>query len=151
MAKRLAAAVLCASCLAAAPVHAQFARPEEAVDYRQAALTLIGNHMKRIKAQLASSRPDLERIRASASLVNALKTLPFEAFLPGTADVGDSAARPVIWTDRAHFDRLAREMQEKAGGLDAAARTGNIGAIRTAFGETSRACKSCHEDFKKKK
>ncbi len=148
---RLPAAVLLMGSLLAPPAWAQFAKPEEAVDYRQAALTLMGNHMKRIKSQLDASRPNLDLIRDSAALVNTLKALPFEAFPPGSGKAGDTAARPEIWTDREHFDRLAREMQAAAGRLDAAARAGSIVAIRTAFGETGKACKNCHEDFKKKR
>ena len=149
--KRSACAVLLAGIVATVPAWAQFAKPEDAVDYRQAALTLMGNHMKRIKAQLDVSKPNLDVVRGSAALVNTLKTLPFEAFIPGSGTVGDSAARPEIWTDRERFDRLAREMQEAVGRLDAAARAGDVAAIRTAFGETGKACKNCHEDFRKKR
>ena len=149
--RRVIAPLLLAGALAAAPAWAQFAKPEEAVEYRQAALTLMGNHMKRIKTQLNASRPNIDLIRSSAALVNTLKTVPFEAFTPGSGTAGDSAARPEIWTDRPHFDRLAREMQEAVGRLDAAARAGDLAAIRKAFGETGSACKNCHEDFKKKR
>ena len=140
-----------ASIAAATPAWAQFAKPEEAVEYRQSALTLIGNHMKRIKAQLDNSKPNLDIIRNSAALVETLKTLPFEAFPEGSGDIGETAAKPEIWTERDKFDKRAKEMQEKVAALNAAARTGDIGAIRTAFGETGKACKNCHDDYRKKK
>jgi len=140
-----------ATLTAAAPAWAQFAKPEAAVEYRQSAFTLIGNHMGRIKAQIDSGKPSLEVIRSSAALIETLKTLPFEAFVEGSADVADSAAKPEIWTEREKFDKRAKEMQEKAGLLNAAARSGDMGAIRTAFGDTGKACKNCHEDYKKKK
>jgi cytochrome c556 len=136
---------------AAAPAWAQFAKPEAAVEYRQSAFTLIGNHMGRIKAQLDNAKPSLEVIRSSAALVETLKTLPFEAFVQGSANVEDSAAKPEIWTEREKFDKRAKEMQEKVALLNAAARTGDMTAIRTAFGDTGKACKNCHEDYKKKK
>jgi len=107
--------------------------------------------MKRIKAQLDNSKPNLDIIRNSAALVETLKTLPFEAFPEGSGDIGETAAKPEIWTERDKFDKRAKEMQEKVAALNAAARTGDIGAIRTAFGETGKACKNCHDDYRKKK
>jgi len=129
----------------------QFAKPETAVQYRQAALFLMGNHMQRIKGQLDYSKPDLEVIRASAALLDTLKTLPYEAFVEGTADVGDSAAKPEIWTEPERFKKLAGEMQDRVTKLNDAARSGEVAAIRTAFGEAGKACKNCHDDYRRKK
>jgi cytochrome c556 len=137
--------------LGASPVWAQFAKPESAVEYRQSAFTLIANHMARIKFQLDYLKPNMDAIRSSAAIVETLKTLPFEAFVEGTSDVGDTAAKPEIWTEREKFDKLARQMQDMAGQLNAAAKAGDIVAIRTAFGNTGKACKNCHEDYRRKK
>jgi cytochrome c556 len=146
-----ACGVACASSVAAQGNKVEFSKPEAAVEYRQSALYLMGNHFGRIKAQLDVSKPDLEVIRSSAALVDVLKTLPFEAFVPGTEDVGDSAAKPEIWTDNERFLKLAHEMQDKVSALNSAAKSGDVKAIRTAFGEAGKACKNCHEDFRKKR
>jgi len=142
---------LLAAVVAVAPAWAQFAKPESAVEYRQSAFTLMGNHMGRIKGQLDYGRPNLELIRSSAALVDVLKTLPFEAFVEGSADVGDTAAKPEIWTERDKFDKLAKAMQDKVTQLNVVARSGDINAIRAAFGDTGKACKNCHDDYKKKR
>jgi cytochrome c556 len=133
------------------PAWAQFSKPESAVEYRQSAFTLMANHMSRIKAQLDLGKVNLDVIRSSAAIVNVLKSLPFEAFVPGSSDVGDTAAKPEIWTERDKFDKLATEMQNKVTRLNEVARSGDINAIRGAFGETGRACKNCHDDYKRKK
>jgi cytochrome c556 len=152
---RFAQAVLFVSAAAAAAAtpsaRAQFAKPEAAVEYRQSAFTLMGNHMGRIKGQLDYGRPSMDIVRGSAALLEVLKTLPFEAFVSGSADAGDTAAKPEIWTEREKFDQRAREMQDKVAQLNVAARSGDVVAIRTAFGETGKACKNCHDDYKKKK
>ena len=70
--------------LSAHSAWAQFSKPETAVQYRQAALFLMANHMQRIKAELDFSKPNLE-------------------------------------------------------------------AIRAAFGEAGKACKACHDDYRRKK
>lgn len=128
-----------------------FSKPEVAVEYRQSVMFLMGNHMARIKAQLDVSKPNLDAVRASVALIDTLKMLPYEAFIPGTLDVGDSAAKPEIWTERERFDRLAGEMQDRVAELNTAARSGDVAAIRTAFGEAGKACKKCHEDYRKKR
>jgi len=142
--------LLLLSMFVSVPGWAQFAKPEDAVEYRQSAFTLIGNHFKRIKVQLDAGKPDLDAIRASATLLQALKALPFEAFIPGTTDVGDTAAKPEIWTEQERFKKLAGEMEDRIGKLDAAARAGDVGAIRTAWGDAGKSCKNCHDDYRKK-
>lgn len=134
-----------------APAGAQFSKPELAVRYRQSALFLMGNHFGRIKAELDVSKPNLDVIRASAAILNELKVLPYDAFLPGTGDIEDSAAKPEIWSDNARFKKLAADMQDRVGELDAAARAGDVTAIRKAFDSTAKACKSCHEDFRRRR
>ncbi|SPE34360.1 Cytochrome c' [Burkholderiales bacterium] len=139
------------SALCAAPAWGQFAKPEIAVQYRQAAMFLMANHMQRIKGELDYSKPNLDVIRASTALIDTLKTLPFEAFVEGTAEVGDSAAKPEIWTEQERFKKLAGEMQDRVAKLNDAARSGDVAAIRSAFGEAGKACKSCHDDYRRKK
>mgnify|MGYP002131753562 CR=1 FL=1 len=46
------------------------------------------------------------------------------------------------------FQAAAKEMQQQVVKLDAAAKGGNLDAIKTAFGATAKACKSCHDAFR---
>jgi len=149
--RHLALALALALLLCTSRVWAQFAKPETAVRYRQSALYVMGNLMQRIAAQLDYSRPNLETIRTSAALLDVLKTVPFEAFVEGTLDVGDTAAKPEIWTEPERFKKLTVEMQDRVASLNDAARSGDVAAIRAAFGEAGKACKSCHDDFRKKR
>ena len=62
--QRLTQFVSVAACIAvtaaiALPVAAQFSKPEDAVKYRQAAFTVLNNHMGRINTQLKSSTPNV--------------------------------------------------------------------------------------------
>jgi cytochrome c556 len=149
--KRFTLALLFFSTVGAAPAWAQFAKPESAVEYRQSAFTLIANHMGRIKLQLDNLKPNMDVVRSSAAIVDVLKGLPFEAFVPGSSDVGDTAAKPEIWTEREKFDKLAHAMQDAVGQLNAAAKAGDPIAVRAAFGNAGKSCKNCHDDYKKKR
>jgi cytochrome c556 len=134
-----------------APAHAQFAKPEDAIKYRQSAMTLIGNHMGGINAQLKSGSPNVQVIQASAALVETLSKLPFEAFIPGSESGGNppTRAKPELFKDAAKVKSLAEKMQSEVTKLAATAKGGDLNAIRAQFGEVGKACKSCHDDYRK--
>ena len=66
----------------------------------------------------------------------------------GAADPA-SEAKPEIWTDNAKFKEAGDKMQAEMVKLAAAARTGNLDAIKTAVGSTGGSCKACHDAFRK--
>ena len=71
-------------------------------------------------------------------------------FLEGRCiDKGDARALPAIWTEQAKFKEGADKMQAEVAKLSAAAKTGNLDAIKTAFGAAGQTCKACHDDFRK--
>lgn len=127
-----------------------FEKPEDAVRYRNAAFTIIGEHMGRIHGELQASRPDAKRIRASAEFIGLVASAPWETFAPDTAKVKGSSARPAIWQQRAEFDRRAQSMQEQAARLVVVAKEGDAAALRSQFSALGKTCKACHDDFKQK-
>lgn len=133
----------------ALPAAAQFAKPEDAVKYRQAAYTIMGNQMGRINAQLKSAKPDLAVIAAAANTLTAVDHLPWDAYGAGTDMVNNSRAKPEIWQQQAKFKTEADAMVAAADKLAAAAKGGDVKAIQAAFGETGKSCKSCHDQFRR--
>jgi cytochrome c556 len=143
----LAAAVLTVA--TALPAAAQFAKPEDAIKYRKAAFTVMANHFGRVGAMANGRVPfDAAAAVANAEIATSMSKLPFVAFGPGT-DVGDTRAKPGIWTDGDKVKRLAEKMQEEMVKFNAAAKTGNIDTIKAAVGEVGKACKACHDDYRK--
>ena len=135
----------------AAPANAQFNKPEDAIRYRQSAFVVMGNHMGRINAQLKSSSPNIQVIQASAAVAEVMSKLPYEAFVPGSESGGTppTRAKPEVFKDSDKIKSLAEKMQGEMVKLNAAAKTGDISAIRAQFGETGKACKACHDDYRK--
>jgi cytochrome c556 len=129
---------------------AKFDEPEDAVRYRKAAYTLIGEHMGRIHGELQASRPDAQRIRASAEFIVLVGAAPWETFAPDTAKVKESKARPAIWQQRPEFERRAQSMQDQAARLMAVVKEGDAAALRAQFSALGKTCKACHDDFKQK-
>ena len=47
------------------------------------------------------------------------------------------------------FRGLASKMQDEMSKLNVVAKTGNVDAIKAAVGETGKACKACHDTYRK--
>lgn len=149
MKKALSIALAAVAIVSAAPAMAQFQKPEDAIKYRKAAFTVTAAHFSRIGAMANGRVPFDAKVAAeNAALVETMSKLPWDAFGPGT-DKGDTRALPAIWTEQAQFKAGADKFQAEAAKLNAAAKTGNLDAIKTAFGAVGQTCKACHDSYRK--
>ena len=129
---------------------AQFAKPEDALKYRKASLTVMGTHFARMGAMVQGKVPfDAKSAADNAEIVANMAKLPWAAFGEGT-DVGDTKAKPEIWKQNAKFKEASEKLQVESVKLAAAAKTGKEDAFKAAFSATAGTCKSCHDDFKAK-
>lgn len=129
---------------------AQFAKPEDAIKYRKAALTVMGSHFGRLAPVVKGERPfNAAEVAANVAIVEQMSKLPWVAFGPGT-DKGETAALPEVWSNEAKFKSATESMQKAVATLADAAKAGNLDQVKAAFGETGKTCKGCHDDFRKK-
>lgn len=135
----------------AVPAAAQFAKPEDAIKYRQSALTLLGNHFGHLGGMAQGKIPfDAAAASLDADVVALASKLPWHAFGAG-ADTGrPTAARPEIWKEEAKFKAASEKMQGEVAKVAAAAKTGNLDNLKAAFGPAAQSCKACHDDFRKR-
>ena len=144
------AALVAAALLCCGPAAAQFKNADAAIEYRQGALTVMDNHYDRIGAMVKGKVPfDAHVAQANADLVVTLARLPWSAFVDGS-DKGDTNAKPEVWSQPDKFKAAAQRLEDATVKLAEAARSGKPDAVKAAFGATSDACKSCHDDFRKK-
>ena len=135
--------------LLALPASAQFAKPEDAIKYRKASLTVMAAHFGRVGAMAAGRAPyDTKAAAENADIAAAMSKLPWAAF-PEGSDKGDTRAKPEIWKDSAKYKEAADKMQAELTKLSAAAKVGNVDALKTAFGPAAATCKNCHDNFRK--
>ena len=133
----------------ALPAAAQFAKPEDAIKYRKAVFTVMATHFGRVAAMANGKMPFDAKVAAdSAEIATSMSKLPYVAFIPGS-DKGETRAKPEIWTEWDKVKGLAEKMQDEMVKFNAAAKTGNIDAIKAAAGETGKACKACHDNYRK--
>lgn len=149
--KFAASLALAATALAlAGPASAQFAKPEDAVKYRQGALFVMGQHFSRIGAMVNGRAPyDAKAAVENAEIVANMAKLPWAGFGPGTDKVTPSRAKPEIWAEQAKFKEHNEKLVAETAKLLAAAKTNNPDNLKTAFGSAAGACKGCHDAFRK--
>jgi cytochrome c556 len=118
--------------LLALPASAQFAKPEDAIKYRKASFTVMSAHFGRVGAMASGRAPyDAKAAAENADIAAAMSKLPWAAFTEGS--------------DKEAADKMQAELIK----LSAAAKVGNVDALKTAFGPAAATCKNCHDNFRK--
>jgi len=124
---------------------AQFAKPDAAIKYRKATMTVMSTHFARIGAVAKGEVPfNKDEVAKNAAIVNAMASLPWQAFGPGT-EGGDSL--PSVWSDESKFKSAQEKLIAATASLSSA---GDLDAVKKATAAVGGACKGCHDDFKKK-
>ncbi|HVZ46774.1 MAG TPA: cytochrome c [Ramlibacter sp.] len=133
----------------ALPAAAQFRKPEDAVKYRQSVMFVMSNNLyTRIGGMVNGRIPyDAHAAATSADTVVFLSRLPWDAFIPGTENVGRTDAKPGIWTEPAKFKDLQEKMQSEVLKLAQVTKTGDLEALKVAYRATTAACKNCHDSY----
>lgn len=136
------------ACAAVSGAQAQFARPADAVKYRQGTLFAMSQHFARIGAMVNGRAPyDPRAAIENAEIVATLAKLPLAGFGVGTESLSPGAKQE-IWSEHARFreqnDRLVAESVK----LVAAAKTQNLDQLKAAYASTAATCKSCHDAYR---
>lgn len=149
--KFVAPLALCAAvCAFSLPAQAQFAKPEDAIKYRKAALNVMAAHFGRVVAMANGRMPfDAKAAADNAAIAEEMSKLPFVAFVEGS-DKGETGAKPEIWSNNAKFKAAAEKMQGEMVKLASTAKSGGgQDALRAQAGAVAGACKACHDDFRR--
>jgi len=149
MTKATIAALALAATATALPVPAQQLKPEAQIHLRQSTMALIGYNFGILAAMAQEKRPyDKAEAERAAQIIPHLAALPGRFFGEGTENGGDTKAKPAIWKNMDDFRKKLEHMQHEVAMLPQAA--GDLGTLKKQVGETGKACKSCHDDYKAK-
>ena len=149
MKKILIGAVVLAS-LAAGSAAAQVPA-DRSVKYRQSALTVMSTSFGRIGAHVkGDAKLDAAALYANAEVVEMMSKFAFDGFLQGTEQPSTTGkgAKPEIWKEWDKFKKMQGDLQAATTKLSEAAKGGDAKAIQTAFGDTGKACKACHDAYR---
>jgi cytochrome c556 len=118
---------------------------------REALMKGFGNRMNVVKGVVAENKGTLPDAATAAQEISA-EASKIPSMFPEGTNAGESEALPVIWEKWSDFEAKAKNMQELAAKLAAAAGTGDQTATLAAFGTLGKeGCGACHEVFRQKK
>ena len=130
---------------------AQQPKPEDQLKLRKAAYTLLNYGFGPLAQMAEGKRPySKEEAIRRADLIAQIAPIPKSLFGEGTDKVGETRAKPEIWTNRADFDAKMDKMVSEAQQLPAVVRSGDMAAFKKEVSDVGAACKACHDDYRAK-
>jgi len=131
--------------------YAQFAKPEDAIRYRQSVMTIMNYHLGQMGAVVTGKKPyEKKAFSRNAAIVEMLATLPWQAFMTPGSDKGKTALKPVAFREKNKFMAKAKALETETRKLAKAVASGDFNAVKDQFGEVGKSCKSCHDTFRAK-
>ena len=122
---------------------------ERAIEYRKAAMTLVGANFKPMGGMLKGEIPyDQDAFARHAADLAAVASIDILRGFPADSDGEGSKAKPDIWLDWDKFQRGMETFTRESAKLAEVAAGGDQGAIKAQFGATAKTCKGCHDAFK---
>jgi cytochrome c556 len=147
----LAAALGLGAMAAAATASAQSA--SDMIKFRQSGYSFMSWNMGNIKAQLESPNYDRARVAAAANVIAAIANSGMGAlYAPGT-DEGtgwkETRLKPEFFAEQDKVREIAVNFVQQANKLQQVAANGDKAAVVAQFGEVGKACKACHDGYRK--
>ena len=126
---------------------AAFADAEADINYRTAVMTSVGGHMKAIGTILRGGVHGEDLGFHAHALADLTKIVP-EIFPAGSGE-GKTEALPAIWQKPDDFKLAVHKFVDAANGLAEAVDSGDKAQIGPAASALGKACKNCHDNFRK--
>jgi cytochrome c556 len=116
---------------------------------RQTAMALTGGDFAFLRAVVAS-KGDVKPLAAPAKAIARWAAMIPAAFPAGTDKGGNTKALPEVWSDRAGFEKRAREMDKAATRVALAAKAGDAEAVAAETKLLGEQCSGCHKTYRAK-
>ena len=137
------------SFLPAAAVLAQH-KPEEVIDYRRGAMTMIGWNFAPMSAMVKGKIPfDAKEFAVHAERIAGLTPQVLEGFAKGSDKGAETDAKPEIWTHFDDFQSKLDDLVKESKATSEVAKGGDEAAMKEQFKKLGGACKACHDKYKK--
>jgi cytochrome c556 len=126
--------------------------PEQIIAARQASFDMSVMAMAEMKMAVKDGLDVKKQFYPAKTVARWARVLP-TMFPAGTGQGATSVethALADVWTDRAGFEKAARDYEAAANKLGELAQSGDSAAFAAQLAEVSKACDSCHDRFKLK-
>ncbi|MHB8253391.1 MAG: c-type cytochrome [Acidiferrobacter sp.] len=143
-------AAVCALVLGLAPLAAQAeTRIQSDIGYRKDIMMAMDWNLVRIAQMARHQRPyNRARLASEGRALQALSTMPWVAFVPGS-DRGFTKAEPRIWQQPRQFQNVIQRFESAAQRLAVATAQGNLAGIGRPLEQVAAGCHSCHHHIRK--
>jgi len=123
------------------------ATAQDVIAQRREGLKRMGQHVEAMKP-IADSRGDpTGQVARIDDMLTWFRGMP--AVFPAGSGVGDTKARPEIWTDRAGFEQANANAITRIEALRVAAAAGDAAGFQTQFGALGpQGCGGCHRNYR---
>lgn len=122
---------------------------DEAIEFRQSLYSVVGWYAHQLGDMAKGDTPyDKDAAVKAANVIATLSKAAPDAF-PAGSDQGDTKAKSEIWSDPTGFKKDMDAFQQAAAKL--AENAGDANAFKSSFGDLGKACKNCHDDYRKKR
>ena len=141
--------LLAATCVAsAAPVLAH-SPEEDAVEYRQGLMTVIGWNFGPLGAMVKGKKAfDASAFALHADRIAYLSDQVVEGFPKGSDKGAHTDAKAALWANFDDFSDKAKAFNTEARALAEVARSKDEAKSKAQFKKVAEACKACHEKYK---
>jgi cytochrome c556 len=138
----------------AAPMAAQSdkapkSKAERIIEYRQAALTLLGWNISPVAGMVKGEIPwDQKALEMHAMRLAQVAPMIAEGFPADSQSGAPTDAKPEIWKNMDDFEAKARDLEVAAAKFAETAKGGDRKAIAAGLGEVGGTCKACHDKYR---
>jgi cytochrome c556 len=116
---------------------------------RHEGMEKIGDTNKLLRREITSSSPFMPAIQSGAATIAGLSVRANGWFPKGTGpELGKTGAKPEIWQKPQDFAAKLRGFQAAAQAFNAAARSGDMNAIKARYADLGGSCKACHDPYR---
>lgn len=127
-------------------------KPEDQIRWRQSVMQTLNWSLQRIKSNIDGTF-NKEQVIQAANVIQALANSGSGAlFAPGT-DTGkgwhDTGVKPELFTNSAKLKEVGMAYNKEANEMAKVAAGGDAAAVKAQFGNLGKACKGCHDEFRK--
>ena len=116
---------------------------------RHEGMEKIGDTNKLLRREITSSSPFMPAIQSGAATIAGLSVKANGWFPRGTGpELGKTGAKPEIWQKPKDFAVKLHNFQAAARAFNAAARSGDMAAIKARYADLGGTCKACHDSYR---
>lgn len=149
--RRLTYAAALTAALAAAAAAAPLTKQKalSIMHARHEGMEKIGDTNKLLRREIESDAPYMPVVKSSAATIASLSLKANGWFPKGTGpETGKTGAKAKIWQKPQDFAAKLHNFQGAAKALDAAAKSGDMGAIKSRYSGLIGTCKACHDSYR---